>query len=298
MKRRFLSKVVITSSITVIIFVFIVIMFFLLGVIWKPLDYYKVQNVINPSLPIMSMDDYLKSEGHPIPYVFKINNNKGKVLIFGASHTRDYKDPQLEVLLKEWNEFNPNVLLVEGRLGILFEWFQDPIINFGEGGLAFKLAKNNNVKCYTWEPTMDSEIEYLLKFYSAEKVSLFYSLRPYFSNYRFGKPQDPEIQLERYIKTRTNYDLLRGTLKDVQMVDSIWKNDFPHLNDWRDTSDEYGWPAGYLFDIWNLSNLYRDIYACSIVKELVNEGNSVFVVMGASHAYRIEKSLSSELTSF
>jgi hypothetical protein len=84
-------------------------------------------------------------------------------------------------------------------------------------------------------------------------------------------------------------------ISDVKEVDSIWKKDFPNQKDWRETSDEFGWPPGYLSDIFNDCNLLRDNYLCNALLQEVKKGKHVFVTMGSSHAYRIEKTLEAAL---
>ena len=184
----------------------------------------------------------------------------------------------------------PTVALVEGRLGFLFTWFQNPIKKYGESGLVSKLAKSEGVDLYTWEPTRNDQIKILLKEYTAEELALFLSFRPYFSNLRYGKPSNPNEKLQKYLESRTDYDHVRDVYTSWRELDSIWKRDFPDI-EWRDYSDEHGWPEGYLSQIANASNLSRDYHLVQIISELVNNGETVFVTMGVSHAPRIEDAL-------
>lgn len=101
--------------------------------------------------------------------------------------------------------------------------------------------------------------------------------------------------MQHYIDTRTDVEGLRGLIKNVAQIDSMWQADFPNQKDWRDTSDEFGWPKGYLADIAGQSNLARNHHMCSAIIEEVNSGKNVFITMGSSHAFRIEKTLKAEL---
>lgn len=243
------------------------------------------------------MDDYFKSEEnhkHKRPYIYKIEKGKGSVYVLGIQHKMKY-DHQIDSLNRIWNQYQPEIALVEGRLGFLFSWIQDPVINYGESGETLRLAKKNSIPYYTWDPDKNEEIEYLSKFYSPKQLAFFYSLRPYLSNFRFGKPKNPNKTMDDYIQDRTNYDIIRNKIKSYQEIDSIWKADFTKEKDWRDFSDENGWPRGYLFEIANMSNVYRDIHMCSVIIELVKQGKKVFVTMGSSHAFRIEETLRDEL---
>jgi hypothetical protein len=235
------------------------------------------------------------SNDHERPYIYILKKGSGSVTVLGIEHTFDPLDPQVDSIRRYWEHRRPTVALVEGRLGFLFQWTQDPVAKLGEGGILVKLAKEDGVPFYSWEPDKESEVQELLKKHPAKYLALFYSLRPYFSNFRFGKPSDPNAALQHYIDERTSVKGLRGELTSLREVDSIWQHDFPAKKDWRNTSDEYGWPEGYLADIFNDSNLYRDHHLCSVILELVEKGQSVIVTMGSSHAYRIRQTLEHEL---
>ena len=71
-----------------------------------------------------------------------------------------------------------------------------------------------------------------------------------------------------------------GCLNNV----SLWKKYFPAGPDWRDTSDEYALP-GYLAAIMTTSNDIRNRQLVTIVKELTQKGERVFLICGSSHAY-------------
>ncbi|HEX9981052.1 MAG TPA: hypothetical protein VGB50_10870 [Flavobacterium sp.] len=266
-----------------------------LGIIWRSPKFYTVKEEKLFKVPIMDMRAYDTLGDHVRPYLYEIRKGRGAVYVIGIEHTKDINNMQIPIMNATWNTFQPDVAFVEGRLGFLFEGLQDPVKEYGEGGLTLSLAKEHDIPFYTWEPQKSDELKMILKQFTPQQAALFYSLRPYFSNFRFGKPADPDASLQELIDSRTDMDGIRGAITSVAQVDSIWKADFPKLKDWRDTSDEYGWPDGYLLDIFSLSNQIRDVHLCSAVIEAVNEGQKVFVTMGSSHAFRIEKTLRAEL---
>lgn len=271
------------------------LLLFFNGVIWRSPGYYSVQAQREFGQPVMSMEEYRNSGGHVRPYIYRLKNAKGAVYVLGIDHTIDPEDRQIDSVEKAWEEFKPDVLLVEGRLGFLFGGLQDPVKTYGEGGKAVSLAKRDNVEFYTWEPQKQDEVNMMLQRFPAKQVAMFYSLRPYLSNFRFGKPDDPDATLKSYIESRTDYDGLRGEITSVAEVDSIWKTDFPQEKDWRDSTDEYGWPKGYLTDMAAYSNELRNIHMVNAILDLMEERKKVFITMGSSHAYRIEETLKGEI---
>ena len=269
---------------------------FYTGTIWRSPKFYEVKEMVSFNVPIMDMAAYDTLGHHSRPYIYKIESSGGgSVYVLGIGHTKNPEDSQIDSIRLTWEKYQPDVALVEGRLGFLFSGIQNPVKTYGENGETVRLAKKDNIPFYTWEPDKQDEIKYLMRHFSPDKLALFYSLRPYFSNFRFGKPENPNQKMNEYIKSRTDYDFIRNELSDFKEVDSIWDADFPNEKDWRETSDEYGWPKGYLSELANLSNITRDLHLCSAILELVKNKKNVFVTMGASHAFRVEETLRHEL---
>ena len=274
----------------IILFVISLIYF---KVIWTLAPLYDLENRVPIEVPIMDMESYKKIwDSHRRPYIYSLKSLSfgGEVVIVGVDHTKDPNHPHLDSLHYYWNKFNPDIALVEGRVGNLITWLQDPVKELGEGGLVTKLANKKGIKLYSWESKREDEIESLLKKFSPEEIAMFYTFRPYFSNMRYGEYENPESALQDYLESRTDYPHIKGIFKTWQELDEKWKNDFPDI-EWRTYGSGKGYPEGYLHDIWNHTNLLRDEHMVRVITELVNKGNSVFVTMGVSHAPRIEKTL-------
>lgn len=276
-------------------FIGIFLLLLFTGVIWRSPGYYSAKSQRELRQPVMSMEDYSRSGGHVRPYIYRLGNEKGEVYVLGIDHTKDPEDRQIDSVEQAWKAFQPDVLLVEGRLGFLFSGLQDPVRIYGEGGKAVSLAKRDDVPFYTWEPHKQDEVKMMLQRFPAKQVAMFYSLRPYLSNFRFGKPDDPDATLKSYIDSRTDYEGIRSEISSIAEIDSIWNADFPQEKDWRDSTDEYGWPKGYLSKMAAYSNELRNIHMINTILEMVSEGKKVFITMGSSHAFRIEETLRKEM---
>ncbi len=272
---------------------FITLLYF--GIMWRSPEFYSVKTTRNFKIPIMDMAAYDTLGNHPRPYIFEVGSGNGVAYILGIEHTKEENDGQINIIRATWETVNPEIAFVEGRLGFLFSGLQNPVEYYGEGGATVSLAKRDNIPVYTWEPKRDDEIKLMLEKYSPKQIAAFYALRPYLSDFRFGKPADPDQVMSDFISTRTDYDGIRGSISNVSQIDSIWKKDFPTLRDWRDTSDQFGWPKGWLSELAAMSNNIRDIHLCNAIIEEVEKGKTVFATMGSSHAFRIEKTLRREL---
>ena len=170
------------------------------------------------------------------------------------------------------------------------EGLQNPVEKYGEMGWAFSLARKDNILTYTWEMPRELEIQHVLEIYSKEQVALFYILRPYFSNFRFGKPDNPDAVAIAYINERSDYPGIENVITSVEQIDAIWQRDFSDEADWRDTSDRFGLP-GYLDEIAIRSNQARDEHFVRVIIDLVQKGERVFAIAGSSHAVKLEPAL-------
>jgi len=241
---------------------------------WKSPKYYIAKSSTNAQYLLFKS---YKAD-HAKPYIIETAN----VVIFGAEHTRDAKDPQLKLIKDKWERLQPTVALVEGRLGFLLPMFMDPVEKLGEGGKVKELANRDDIPLYNWDLSKEELAKKMQSKFSKEQIAVAQILNPYFANLRFGKPSDPDAFVSPYLKRAANVGL-QNEIKTVADVDRIWKKYFP-TTDWRGISDEYGLP-GYLGDMMAVGNDFRNQQLIDAVKELTAKGERVFVICGSSHAF-------------
>ena len=279
-------------KISIIFIAFALLLAFASTLFWRSPDYYTDYETIDLVAPILTSEEYgALIDTHPRPYIVEIETqNGGSVLLYGSEHTQNPDDPQIADIQQRWESYQPTVALVESRLGFFVQGFQNPIEEYGEMGWAFFLARKEKVQTYTWEVPREGEIQYVLEKYPKEQVSLFYILRPYFSNLRYGVPDDPDTVAANYIRERSDYPGIENTIFSVEEIDAIWQRDFPDEADWRNTSDQFGLP-GYLGEIASRSGEARDEHFVRVIIDLVQKGERVFAIAGSSHAVKLEPAL-------
>jgi hypothetical protein len=258
---------------------------------WRKVPEYIPEGSVLLPQPIMSSEEYGRFiNTHPRPYIFRIEtDNGGGVLIFGAEHTKNPNDPQINQIENEWVSFAPTVTLVESRLGILFPGLMDPVETFSEPGKVHALAREDGIQTYTWEPPTDIMMERLLsQSFTQEQIALRVVLGPAFSARRFGTAEDSETIVKESIQDKKDWPGIGGVFSSIEDVDAAWANYFPEGPDWRDVSDEYGLP-GFLGEIE--TNLPRDEHFIQVIVDLVEQGERVFAIAGVSHAVKIEPAL-------
>lgn len=258
---------------------------------WRTPPELRPPATITLAVPIMTMEQYGDFvDTHPRPYVYEISAKTGAVLMFGSEHVKDPKDAMIVELRERARAFEPTVVMIEGRLGFHMGTTDGAIRKFGEPAAARALARELGAKAYTWEPDRETEIAMMLEEFPKEKVALMYILRPYFGNLRHGKPSDPDAALERTRRKRTKWTGLEGTFASVAEIDAVWKRDYSEFADWRDTSDEWGWPAP-LVPLTEFNGTNRTTHLARCILDQISRGERVLVVAGLSHAVRIEQTL-------
>lgn len=273
-------------------FILICALFNSCGPFWRSPSYYTAGGNIDLHETILTAEQYTaRAKDHPRPYLVVLRDT---LLLFGAEHTKAPRDPQIDSIRSLWSSFSPTVALVEGRQGFLFRWISDPVEVYGESGLVADLARESGIPYYTWEPMIEQEVAEILKFHQQKRTALFYILRPYFGQVKFGRPDDPDGVVAGTIGRRTKLAGLEGSISSVAEIDSIWNSDFQGQKDWRDTDDRFGWP-GYLNEIAARSNAFRDEHFARVIIDLVRAGYRVFAVCGSSHAVKLENAVRSSL---
>ncbi len=264
---------------------------------WRSVPTYLPEKSIGLPQPVMDDAAYAAViSTHPRPYIVEVTAvNGGAVLIYGAEHTKNPQDPQIEDIQRRWDNFQPTVALVESQLGILFPGLMDPVETFSEPGAVHALARRDGIITYSWEPPLEVEMAALLEQpFSQEQIALYVVLTPYFSNRRFGLPDDPEAMVAETVRKRREWPGIEDAFADVAAVDAAWQTYFPDGPDWRDVSDEFGLP-GYLAEIDG--NLARDEHFIRVVIDLVQQGERVFAIAGSSHAVKLDDALQAALNS-
>jgi len=260
------------------------------AVSWRSPAFYTDCEARVFSVPIMTMEEYGEViEEHPRPYVVEIDSGGGAALLYGAEHSRNPDHPQNDDIRERWQAFAPTAALVEGRLGFLMPGFMDPVGQYGEGGLVFDLARRAGLPVWSWEPPRRVELASMLERWPAEKVALFYVLRPYFGTVRHGV-DDPEGFVEPYRRRRTSWSGLEGNLASMAELDAAWKRHVPAGPDWREVDDQWGLPDAF-GPMGSRGNAVRDEHLASVVCDLVDRGHRVFAVMGSSHAVKLDAAM-------
>ena len=213
----------------------------------------------------------------------------GALLYYGASHTSDPGDPQVEDITTRWEAFKPTVALYEGRRrNFVYGALIEPFAGLPEPALVHKLARRDDVTLYSLEPDYADEVGRLIEEFSAERVALYFFLRVYSSE--AGGVSNETLATDLLAK-RTDVDGLRASINSLDELDRVWQRDFPDAEDWRTIRGE----PGYLAEVSHASRRVRGEHMARILIDLVRNGERVFAVVGSGHVIRQEWNLRAAL---
>ena len=211
----------------------------------------------------------------------------GALLFFGSLHTKDTAHPQLSALLRAWEEFQPTVALVEGRMGFFVGTATQGVGIFGEGAVVYACAEDAGIPIYTLEPPLAVEIDALGTIGDRTQVAMFRVLSGYMSARRGGPVSD--FKIGRLLSKRAAP--LTDGLPTIEALDAEFARLVPEYDGWRNMPEEAMWPGRT--DTWlNLmatrGNEVRDEHFVRVMLDLVEHGERVLAIAGRSHTVVLE----------
>ncbi len=243
--------------------------------------------------------------------------DQGKCLYFcGVEHSYDPKHSQVASIVKNFEEFVTNtpdlkkaIVLVEGGISSMSKSIGEAVTNYGENGLTTFLARKYKIDIDT--PDGDSKrerliIEQLLKEYSAEEIA-YAHFAQIATQWHRNKNHFPPFEdyvtrfLESYQRLFAfpEFKQLKFTFKEMKGLHKKFIGKSFNIND-ADLFRRITTPSrddSVINAIVRRKIILRD---CVIVNEICkywNEGRSIFIVYGFTHAVVQEAALKKLLSS-
>lgn len=246
----------------------------------------------------MTWEEYALAD-HPIPYVIRLGEpGGGELLYFGSRHTFDPDHPQVDHIMRLWQEFQPTLAFYEGGgpAAPPGDTMEQAVRRGAEPGLIRYLAEAGSVRAQSPEPDQALEVDYLSHRYSAEQIKLFYVLRQV-SQYVSYANRELSIPLgERVVGALEAFGSdprLDGRPRDLDELEILCRELLPALNGWRDVTLEFfrpnpDDPVRFTNRISAELGDLRDTHISERIIKAVRSGERLFVVMGSSHPVRQE----------
>ena len=232
-----------------------------------------------------------------VPFVLDIERKSGGLRMVGVRHTSDGKDPQLPVITKMLDDWKPDLVLVEGHLGI-HRGTEETVISYGESAYVAFQARKRSIEVASWDPERRVLGQELLKHMDAETILVATTLR-----ILAGNPDrflSDEKELNRLLSRRASTYGLVATIRNAAELDRVWTRFKGVREDWRDVRAEDIWPRdeGHALNSFaRIESNLRDEHMVNVLGDELGAGKRVLVVAGFSHVVCLEPVLEATFSS-
>lgn len=253
---------------------------------------------------LISFKEYMPIK-HGQPYFYTIEFAHQILYYFGAEHTKDPTHPQFKLMEEKWQEFlrktpaTKLVVIVEGNTNVTEQTtLIEAIKKYGESGAAIFWAKQAHVTSVRPEPSIKDEAEKLLKDFSREEVFYFYTIRGIVSWQRGGEQTGFDEFIRSNIKRYKDVLCWPGFDFSFELIKNIHRKIFSE----EFNLDDKGFIAkipnptfdlSIINEIARMSSTIRNISILDYIEGYWQEGHTIFIVYGASHAVMQEPAIKS-----
>ncbi len=249
---------------------------------------------IEPASRILTYKQYAKLN-HDTPYVLEFKVGKGALLIFGSRHLFDPQDPQVADILKEWDQFEPDVAYNEGGHPPTRRTLKAAVESHGEPGLVRFLAARDTIPVATFEPSLEEEIRAVRKRYSPEQVKVWDALRAFLTFRSSKHTQTADEFMAEILSNSVWQDTgLADRIRNVAELQLACDKLFTGLKDWRKVPEDWFDPTQegcFTNEIENDNGMFRNQHIFKVLTKRAQRGDRVFAVIGASHVPVLEPAL-------
>jgi hypothetical protein len=187
----------------------------------------------NSDRSILSYKQYGAIE-HQNPYILEFKTAPGMLLLYGAEHTVDPKNPQVADIENRWAAFQPTVAYNEGGNPPTFEDFREAVQTYGEAGFVRSLAGRDQVPVATFEPPFDEEVAYLLKTFTPQQLKVFYALRQVTEERSRKATSSLEDRISSWLSRYLPAHGLNNAPNTLAELGAACKKLVPELTDWHE----------------------------------------------------------------
>ena len=227
-----------------------------------------------------------------------LKSNNKELFWFNGVHGNDPKNPMFNDIKTEFQQFNPDVVLVEGHANLVNPSDELSAKKSGENVYVGFLATESGIVCKDIEPSDVEVNEYLIKLYGKKDVLTMYLIRQ-MVQWQREKNSDNEFEKQvidyltwenkkiGYFTGEITLDQVSELLKTHSKLSSINNSNWDNFN-----AKEY-----IYFSENQISKIYNDIsnvrnqYLLKLIKKNLTNYNKIFIMMGFDHAKEVKKEL-------
>ncbi|MDQ5844203.1 MAG: hypothetical protein M3539_02790 [Acidobacteriota bacterium] len=228
----------------------------------------------------------------PVFLLDLLSSSKG-LFYFGARHSVDPADSQFLEIEQAWNKAKPTIAFYEGPNRPIAATRDETIKQTGESGFVRFLAARDGIPIVSLEPSPQDEVNFLLKKFSPEQVTLFFVLRETARLRERRKLAEPELRaaVTQLLERASKMKLLSGPITNLDELDAAYRRFWKNPAQWWQAPSEWFDPlkssadTGGVFtnEVNQMSSGYRDLHMYTVLSRATLEGKKVFAVVGRDH---------------
>lgn len=229
------------------------------------------------------------------PYVLCLPEGGPQLIYYGVVHTNDVHDSQISDIERRWNELKPELALTEWNMWPLIKSAEEAVAEFGEQGFVRHLAERDGVAIDRIDPTRAEQLRYLLRFFPAEKIKVYYLLL--YATLRRTRKSTliSDAEANNLLRGLTSsHSFYRGAPRNIAEAEEIIRRYFPDLDDWHNCPTAMFHPTvprSFVADIHATLNDYRDKMMLRTLTRALKKGKRIFAIVGRSHVVAQETAL-------
>ena len=224
------------------------------------------------------------------PYVLRFST----LLYYGARHTYEPADPQIAEIQTLWSAFHPDIALNEGGNPPFAPTIEESVTKYGEAGLLRFLARRDNIPVASLDPTRAEETAYLSKYFSRERVKMFFLVRGVAQQIQNHDPSKVDEELNRLLTLYNDTPGLSGSPHTAAEVQDLLHAFLPNAAGYASAKLSWFDPTKnetFFSDMSRTANAYRDRYMVEMLRRHLRDGERVFAVVGGTHVVMQEPAL-------
>ena len=246
-------------------------------------------------MPLMTYEEYSAIK-HITPYTFSIPSGSNVLYYFGERHSFDPKYEQWTSEKVFWQSFldashgHKRIAFVEGRKRPVPESEEQGILTDGGMGFITYLAHQQGIDTHCPEPKRSDERQELLKQFSREESQYYYFARVVG---QWNRKQEPKPDFESYMdaflesdKADTGWTNFEFTLEKMKEIHTALFHTEFDMNDLEffHTICNPTRTDTVINRVARASATMRDTHIVEEIQRYMNDGYSVYVQFGGTHA--------------
>lgn len=255
---------------------------------------------------LMTYEEYNSLKISMSLYSFDIHKYGKYLYYIGSNHSFNPEDEQYALIERRWNEFSQlaknerPIVFVESKVWPIESSKLEAIKKHFENGFITYLASQRRTEIYCPEPDPTWERNELLKAFSKDEIQTYYFVRLCWSwNNRIDKPDlytfmQEKLEEDMHESSWINYDFSYKAM--IGMYEKVLKHKF-------DLDDQEFFASiiapTQSFEVTNkvakVASRNRDEHIISQILKHWQEGYSIFIVFGLTHAIMQERAIISNL---